>query len=374
MASRAKNGMGSIRQRPDGRWEGRYTAADGRQRSVYAKDSAALVAKLKAAQNKVDNGLREPSRMTVSEWMEIWLETYKGDLKPSSIVAYRFAIKRIVASCGTIKLRNLRPMHIARLMTSLRERGLSQSSQQTTLLVFGSALRQAVREKMIAESPADGVKPPRKVPRQFAVIDRPDFPRFVEAANATGYGRELVFLLLTGLRVGELRGLRWEDVDFKRGVIHVRKQIGIAYSRYYETEPKRDEIRDIVLPGEAVRILQAQRVAQAEDKLKAGAAWVEDALSKNRVFRQHDGRFHNKQNLESAMRRVSEAMGVKLTPHSLRHSHAVAALRSGVDPKTVQHNLGHKSAAMTLDIYAAYTSDAGAEGARKLDAFFGDLG
>ena len=375
MAGRAKNGMGSIRKRADGIWEGRYTAPDGRQRSVYARDSKALTAKLRAAQaHALAGGCVEPSKMTVGEWLDVWVETYKGDLAPSSRLAYGYAIKRIVVSCGAVKLRTLRPVHVARLMQGLRDSGLSQSSQQTTLLVLGSALRQAVREKLIPENPADGMKPPRKVPRRFAVIDRPDIPRFIEAANATGYGNELVFALLTGLRVGELRGLRWEDIDMQRGIIHVCKQLGMSDSGYYETDPKKDEIRDIVLPSEALRILQAQRVAQAQDRLKAGAAWIEDDLSSGRVFRQHNGRHHSKESIQSAMQRVSKTMGMHLTPHSLRHSNAVAALRSGVDPKTVQHNLGHRSAAMTLDIYAAYTTDAGAEGARKMDAFFSDLG
>ena len=375
MAGRAKNGMGSIRKRADGLWEGRYTAPDGRQRSVYASDSKALTAKLRATQaHALAGGCVEPSKMTVGEWLDVWVETYKGDLAPSSRLAYDYAIKRIVASCGAVKLRALRPVHVARLMQGLRDRGLSQSSQQTTLLVLGSALRQAVREKLIHESPADGVKPPRKPPHPFSVIDRPDIPRFVETAYRTRYGPELVFLLLTGLRVGELRGLRWDDVDLQRGVISVRVQLGIVGGVYRESRPKKDELRDIVLPSEAVRILQAQRARQAEDRLRAGAEWIEDALSTGRVFRQRDGRHHSRDSIERALDHVSRDMGLRLTPHSLRHSHAVAALRAGADPKTVQHNLGHRSAAMTLDIYAAYTTDAGADGARKMDAFFGDLG
>ena len=372
MGTRAKNGMGSIRQRADGLWEGRYTAPDGRQRSVYAKDSRALPAKLRAAQVHASSAAWvEPAKMRLREWLSAWMETYKGDLKPSSRTAYGYAIKRIEAVCGDVRLASLRPVHVARVMASMRDAGLSQSTQQTTLLVLGSALKQAVRDKLIPESPADGVKPPRKAPHRFAIIDRPDFPRFYRAAGATGYGNELVFMLLTGLRVGELRGLRWEDVDLQRGAIHVRKQLGLDGGRYIETDPKRDEVRTIVLPQEAVRILHQQRIMQSTDRLICGPVWVEDALSAGRVFRQHNGRHHSKESLESAMRRVSKEMGIKLTPHSLRHSNAVAALRSGVDPKTVQHNLGHKSAAMTLDIYAAYTSDAGAEGARKLDAFLG---
>ena len=375
MGKRAHNGMGTMRKRKDGVWEGRYTGPDGRQHSVYARDSKALTAKLKTAQAHASSAAwSEPSRMTVEEWLRAWLETYKGDLKPSSRTYYTYCINRVVASCGGVRLRNLRPLHVARLMQSLRERGLSPSTQQGTLIVFSSALRQAVRDKLIPESPADGVKPPRRAPHRLVIIDRPDFPRFFAAAKDTGYSSELSFLLLTGLRVGELRGLRWEDVDLAAGKIHVSVQLSRIGGRYFETAPKRDEDRVIVLPQEALRILQAQRTLQAADRLICGAAWVEDDISAGRVFRQHNGQHHTKDSLERAMRQVSRALGMKLTPHSLRHSHAVAALRSGADPKTVQHNLGHKSAAMTLDIYAAYTSDAGAEGARKMDAFIGKLG
>ena len=368
MAKRAKNGMGSIRKRSDGTWEGRYTAPDGRQRSVYAKDSKALTAKLRAAQARAITGALEPSKMTLGAWLEMWLREYKSGLAPNTIDLYKASIKRITASCGAVKLRDIKPMHAARLEREMREHGYSVGVQRNTLVILVGALRQAHVEGLIPEVPP--IPLPRNREKPLTIIDRPAFATFAKAAKETRYGNVPIFLLLTGIRIGELRGLKWEDVDLEAGTIHVCRQIGRLNGQYYEAPPKRGEERTIVLPAEAVRILNAQRITQAEDKLRAGAEWSEEEIAQGRVFRQTNGRPHTQESLSPTFKAISQAMGAHITPHTLRHSSAVAALRSGTDPKTVQHNLGHRSAAMTLDVYARYTSDAGAEGAKRLGEFW----
>ena len=116
--------------------------------------------------------------------------------------------------------------------------------------------------------------------------------------------------------------------------------------------------------------MKRQRKRQLEQRLAAGDKWVEDDITRDLVFRQPKGKAHSELSIFKACRAVGEAIGLPtLHPHDLRHSYAVAALRSGVDVKTVQYNLGHASASITLDTYAAYTSDAGKEGAKKLSAY-----
>jgi integrase len=124
-----------------------------------------------------------------------------------------------------------------------------------------------------------------------------------------------------------------------------------------------------------VDVLKRQRKRQLEQRMAAGAYWIEDERTRNLVFRQRMGQPHTELSIFQAVKTAGAEIGLpELHPHDLRHSYAVAALRSGVDVKTVQHNLGHKSASITLDTYAAYTSDAGKEGAKRLSEYLKNAG
>jgi integrase len=177
-------------------------------------------------------------------------------------------------------------------------------------------------------------------------------------------------MLYTGLRAGEVRGLRWEDFDADAATLHVQRQLHAVTHHQRFAPPKDGEDRVIQLAPEAVDVLKRQRVRQAEQRMAAGADWREDDISAGLIFRQRKGQPHSEVSIYKAVRAAGAAIGVPgLRPHDLRHSYAVAALRSGVDVKTVQHNLGHRNASITLDTYAAYTTDAGKEGARKLSEY-----
>ena len=163
----------------------------------------------------------------------------------------------------------------------------------------------------------------------------------------------------------------WQDADINGAKLKVERQL---YAHAHNTGfglPKYGEARTIELMPEAVDILRKQRVRQAEQQLAAGADWKETDLSRDLIFRQSMGQPHTNSSLARAVKSAGEAIGIpSLHPHELRHSYAVAAIRSGMDIKTVQHNMGHKSASVTLDTYADYTTDAGKIGAVKLSDYF----
>jgi integrase len=198
------------------------------------------------------------------------------------------------------------------------------------------------------------------------------FPDFIKAANETKYGNELALMLYTGLRVGELRGLQWSDIDFAANTMSIRRQLHPkSQTTKRITAPKYDEERTVYLPQPAINVLKAQRVKQNEQRLVAGAEWIDNEVTHDLVFRMETGVEHGEKTIADAVRNVGSAIGIPaLHPHDLRHSYAVAALRSGADVKSVQHNLGHKTSSMTVDIYAAYSEDAGKESAEKLSDYF----
>ena len=374
--TRAPNRMGSIRQRPDGRYEGRYTGADGRQHSVYGKSPKAVGEALREATHSVDAGTwLEPSAVTVREWMDEWVRDYCAHTTQHTRDHYStISALYILPTLGDVRLAVLSETHVRRMVGDLQRRkgdkALNPSTVRMAAKILSIALNAAVRAKLIRENVAASVPLPRPEKAAMHIIDRPAIPAFIKAAQATHYPEALILMLQTGLRSGELRGLTWDDWDEDASVLHVRHQLTPEGTL---APPKDHSTRDIVVGPEVAATLRAQRRRIAEMKLLAGGKWKDDPLSASMIVRSTNGGPLSASALENAVSRLAEPLNLPgLRPHDLRHSYAVAALRAGADPKTVQHNLGHASAAMTLDIYAAYTTDAAAEAARRISTYWND--
>lgn len=371
--TRASNGMGSIRQRADGRWEARYTAPDGRQHSLYGKTEKAVTARLRGVLHDLDSGgWREPSKMTVGDWLEIWLADYQSDSTERTVNKYRCICNaHFIPIIGMVKMEKLGHIHIQRVVSHLKELGRAQSTIHNYIGILETALNQARAEKLIRENPVSEVKLKAAQTKGFHIIDRPQFQDFFSACDKCKFPNELKFMLMVGLRVGEVRGLRWEDIDFDAGTVFIQRQLLPKQKNMVRFKmPKYEKTRLLHVPDEAIALLKQQRIAQMEQRIAAGPEWVEDEISKGLVFRQANGKSHSEASISRAVHAVGALLNMpELHPHDLRHSYAVAALRAGADVKTVQHNLGHKTAKMTLDVYAAYTQDAGRLGAEKLSEY-----
>jgi len=375
--TRASNGMGSIRQRADGRWEARYSTPEGRQKSVYGKSEKEVTAKLRGALHDLDRGAwREPSKMTVGEWLDIWINDYQGHTTGRTVETYKCIVNaHFKPTFGSVKLVKLSQMHVRRMIADLQKKGRASSTIRHSCAILGGAMKCAMEAGLIKANPVEGIKLPRRVKAKFTIIDREQIPAFVEAVENCPFPNELLFMLYTGARVGEVRGLRWDDIDMDAGTAHIQRQLHPVTHGERITPPKDGEDREMHLPAEAVDVLKRQRKQQLEQRIAAGDKWIDDDLTRDLVFRQKKGKAHSELSIFKACKAVGEAIGMpELHPHDLRHSYAVAALRSGVDVKTVQHNLGHRSASITLDTYAAYTSDAGKEGAKKLSDYLQKAG
>jgi len=370
--ARASNGMGSVRQRSDGRWEARYTAPDGKQRSIYGKTQKEVIARLRGVQHDMDSGAwTEPSKMTVEEWLEIWLKEYQRHNAERTVMKYKCIVdNHFVPMLGKMKLSKVLPLHVRQVINKLIDKGLKPVTIKNYIRILGASMQCAIEAGLIKENPVDNAKVPRVPPTQLHIVELSDIPAFLTAADATPYPNELKLMFYTGLRVGELRGLRWSDCDLEAPTIHVQRQLHpVNHDSKRFTAPKYGEDRIIHIPEEAVRVLRDQRRRQAEQRLASGK-WEDNDITLDLVFRLPNGDPHNDATITKAIKAVGKAIGQPdIHPHDLRHSYAVIALRSGVDVKTVQHNLGHKTSQMTLDVYAAYTEAAGKEGASKLSEY-----
>lgn len=374
--AKARNGMGSIRLRPDGRYEARYTGSDGKQHSLFGHTSSEVSKKLRAATAAVDTGdWIKPQTMTFADWAEVWLRDYCTELRPNTLKAYRITLDHVLPVIGKLKLSAIKPAHIQRVQAAMVAEGLKPSSVHNYMVNLTTCLTAAVHAEIIGKNPAQVVtKVKRSETEKIHIIDRDKFDAFRAACDDQRHGNALKLMLYTGMRAGELMGLTWDDVDLAAKTITIRHQVVSNSTQQAKalTATKNGKIRTIVVTDETVRLLRAIRQQNAENQLAAGQLWYDAEPDCRLVVRNKDGHEIGCHPLNTAAKNVGRAIGIDgLHTHDLRHSYAVAALRAGVDVKTVQHNLGHASATMTLDVYARYTDDAGAAAAEKLAAWLG---
>jgi integrase len=374
MSKRAANGTGSIRKRADGRWEGRYTAPDGRQRSVYAATDKAVKKALKAAQAEMTLGIWfEPSKVTVEKWVRVWLRDYVSQNKPTTQKSYASLMEHhIIPHIGRAKLHTLNVGTMRRLFAQLSAT-LAPSTVKAVKIAFSSCMTAAIENKLVKENPCHGAKIKKLPKKQLVFVDRKDFPAFIAEAKKRRFSTAILLMFQTGLRSSEMRGLRWSDFDEGEGKIHVGRQIIESAGTAIVQAPKDDEWREITLTQEMVAILKRHRAQQAELRLKY--AWQDTPITKDLIFRAKDGGIYQQSKLYYTVTQIGKAIGIDgLHPHSLRDSYAIAALRAGVDIKTISNNLGHADASMTLNKYMEYTDDMGRVAAEKYAQYLSENG
>lgn len=374
--ARSASGSGTIRKKSkvvNGKtytwWEARYTVGTNPgtgkqiQKSVSGKTQKEVAQKLKAATAAIDAGTyTEPSKMTVGEWLDIWAEQYLGNVKVLTVSAYKTTIRlHIKPHIGAVKLEKLNAHTVQRLYNSLGEARSDggQLSPKTIKNVHGvlhRALQQAVANGYIKFNPADACVLPRVEKKELMPLDEVDTTRFLEAIQ--GHQMEILFTvtLFTGMREGEVLGLTWDCVDFNRGTIIINKQLQKekkAGAEYFLAPTKNDKARTLT-PAPFVMDLLRRRKDEQEADRKAAGEWWSNPM--NLVFTNNAGG-----NLipQTVSRKYKEIVTSIDRPdarfHDLRHSYAVAAIRSGDDIKTVQGNLGHATASFTLDVYGHVT-------------------
>lgn len=383
--TRAAQGDGSIRQRPDGLWEGRYTlGADpgtGKQRrkSVYAPTQAECRKKLREATEAVANGTYfEPAKITVAEWFNLWLAEYLGSVKHATAISYGQHVKNHVLPniIGAVKLADLRAPMIQRIYNNLQRQGISPKTIKNLHGCIHKALEVAVRNDYIARNPADVCTLPRIEKSEIQPLDAPDIKKLLEALNGHKHEVLIKTAMFTGMRIGELIGLTWDCVDFENGVICVKKQLlrpRVKGEGYTYGTLKNDKPRTITPANAVMDMLRAHKRRQAQQRLLAGSAW-DDGGFPGLVFTNELGGHLCHNHISKQLDKALEAAGIpKHRFHDLRHTYAVNSLRAGDDIKTVQENLGHHTAAFTLDMYAHSTETMKRESAKRMDAFIAGL-
>ncbi len=326
MAKKRANGEGSIRKKPSGRWEGRYTQGidpvSGRaiQKSVSAKTQAECKEKLaKAIRENRGVPLNHTGDYTAAEWCRLWFETYsKPNIRYNTAKGYEGIIEHhIIPAIGAIKLKQLSSIHIQRMYNDLKENGrmprgakqndkpLSNTFVRRVHAVLQAALKQAVKERLIPYNPCENCRIPPKDKKEMTILPPEKIGRYLQEAEKYGVLPMFYLELSSGLRRGELLALQWEDLNVKERILTVNKQVTRMEGELDVTEPKtKNSVRKVALSQQAVDLLVQEHEQHPDNPIlfpspRTGGYWSPDAVSRiNRKLLKNAGieehvRFHD---------------------------------------------------------------------------------
>ena len=375
MAKKRANGEGSIRKRKDGRWEGRYTAGHDPEtgkaiyKNVLGRSQAEVKEKLKQAIGEAQAlDITKAGKYTVGEWMEVWFQDYaKIKVRPSSHQTYQGYIQNhIRPNIGDIPLEKLTSLDLQKFYKKLlaqgrvdrveakgQPKGLSAKTVRNIHQILSSALKLAQEQRLILTNPAEGCALPRVEHQEMKTLTTVQLASFFREARESGVFELYYLELATGLRRGELLGLKWGDIDLERGDLRVRRQVSRINGEVVEAPLKtKNAYRTLPLAEDTVSVLKEQR------RKVGNSPWV---------FPSPNGGPISPDSVLHMLHRVLKRAGLpKVRFHDLRHTFATLALQNGVDVKTVSGMLGHFSAGFTLDTYAHITSAAQRQAAQTM--------
>lgn len=380
--TRNAQGVGTFRQRKDGTWEARYTVGrdpgTGKQiqKSIYGKTQREVRQKLITIAKDIDDGdYLSPSRMTVKEWMTEWLDAYTANVKPYTLRNYQSQVKNhIVPYIGSVKIQELTPECIQRMYNRLRkEENLSPKTIRNIHGILHTALDVLVDNRTIRVNPSTVCRKhlPKVEKREMTYIADDDLKTFMGTISGSTYENLFLIDLFTGLRQGELLGLRWSDIDFQKGSITVSKQLYMPEKGgEYSLQPLKNRKSRTIWPAPFVfTLLRKERTKQLSNRMRAGELWDEAGIP-DLVFTNEFGRFLSHKTVYHHFKKAVEASGIPTVRfHDMRHSYAVTSLKAGDNIKEIQEALGHATAAFTLSTYSHVTEASKKESAARMEEY-----
>ncbi|GHO94826.1 site-specific integrase [Reticulibacter mediterranei] len=368
-------GFGSVYQRgSDGRYVAKYKAEDTRSgyKEEYARTEAEAYAKLeKAWLAKQQGRLATGPQQTVEQFFEYWLEdVHQGNISYSSYRQYRKLLRNyVLPTLGKTKLQNLSADQINALYTSMKKRKYAAETIRAVHRMLHKALKDAVNWSRLSFNVCDKVQPPRAEKHDIQPLDKEQAQRLLEAAKGTRLETLLILAVTTGMRQGELIGLKWQDINFEEGGLQVRRSVGRdKQGRLVENPPKTEQSRrKILLPRFVMEALLQERKRQAAMRVRFASVWQERDI----VFAARAGGFRDPSEIRREFKNLLKEAGLpNIRFHDLRHSAATILLSMGIHPKLVQELLGHSSITMTMDRYSHVLPSMQREMMNKLDDLF----
>ncbi len=286
-------------------------------------------------------------KLTLREYADRWLDVAKHSVRPTTHAFYEYLLEtHVLPSLGTSKLAAIQPSQVQNLYSNLLAKGLSAQTVHHVHTVLHTCIEQAVRWDLVPRNVVKLVDPPKveRKPAQYLSDEEQD--ALLDAAAGTRWEPLIVLGLATGMRIGELLGLKWSDLDLDQGTVRIERSLG-RDGQFHDTKTAAGR-RELSLDSHTVTVLKAQRTNQIAERLTE-SEWEDQNL----VFCTHQGRPLMQRNVLRAYHQLLEKAGLSKRPiHALRHTNASNWLRRGIHPKKVQSRLGHSNIAVTMDRYS----------------------
>ena len=369
MAKKRGNNEGTVYRRKDGRWCAQVSLS-GRRITKYAKSQRECYTWVREITNKIQQGMSfDATQLTLERYLSSWLDGKDIALRPNSAHSYRrYTEEEILPVLGKIRLQNLQPAHIRQLYLRMQTDGKGERTIQLVHSTLHCALKQAVRERLIGYNPMDAIQRPKVETREFQVFTEEQSRDFLAAAKGHPYETLFILALTSGLRKGELLGLMWADVNWKKRTLRIERQLQQAGWRSAELVPTKTKSgRRVIKLGKAtVAKLQEHRQRQEERKALAGSSWQEHGM----IFTTSIGTFLDQSKVSREFKgilRENDLPDIRF--HDLRHTSLSLLLDYGTPVNTVQKRAGHSKASVTTDIYGhmmSHSQDAAAEKIEKI--------
>ena len=346
---------------------------DGKQKrkSVYGKTKSDVVNRMQAIQYEVIKGTYiDPCRATLEEWLIEWLETVaRTKVKQTTFENYStYIYKQIIPKIGHIPLKDLKAMHIQNLYNELlkngrlivrsgkqSQKGLSPRTVHLVHIVLHMAIEYAVKNDMISKNPVNFVTLPDRIKPEIKIFDEKNITNFIKAAKEEHFEVAFLLAICAGLRMGEILGLRWQDVDFDNKCLHIRQQLTVTKENglTFSTPKTRSAIRKINIFNELIEPLKKHKRKQKEQRLSTNI-WHNNDL----VVCTGIGTPMYPNNLRrNYARMLKENYLPQIRFHDLRHTFASYWASKETSVTTLRTVLGHSNAAFTLNTYTHTTDD-----------------
>lgn len=310
----------------------------------------------------------DASTMTLTEYLNSWLDYHQKSriIADTTLRGYEAIVRRyLIPHLGQLRLDHIRPLHIQQFYTFMLDtggkakNGLSAKTVRNTHGCLHGAFTHAIRMQMLSSNPADAIQPPRYVRPKIRTATREQMADLMIAIEHSKWRIPILITMVTGMRRGEVCGLRWDDFDQNRGLLMVRRAIVQVPGQIITKEPKTRKSRAVSLPRSIAKELFAWR----KEQLAMGNApngWI---------CTHPDGRLITPESVGKGFMRLTRKIGVSVTLHGLRHTQATELIMSGIPVKVVAERLGHANVSITQDIYThvmPHMQDAAAEVVEQL--------
>lgn len=360
---------GSTSKRSNGKWRAQVSLPNGKRLSSPSfRTEAEAIKWNRDQQMKLERGFDfQGSKITLAEYMPQWLENSKTALRAKTAHQYSQVMKKhIIPHLGTLALKDLRLARIERYYAELTEAGVGTRTVRICHNILHKALDKALRYGLVSYNPADGATLPRYKHAEMQVLDEEQVSRFLVAAQSSRYRALYHLAVTTGMRQGELFGLKWADIQWGKGVLHLQRQVQKVPGQGWSfVEPKTQAGKRTIRIGEGtLQVLREHHEQQAEIRQTAGERWQEFDL----CFPTLVGTPGDPSNLRIDFERTLARAGIaKIRFHDLRHTAASLLLNHNVPVIVVSKMLGHSKPSITLDIYGHLYHEMQGEAAEIMD-------